>query len=35
MVNVHQARPAGDAPDASAQAVFQQQWQVYQTMVDH
>ena len=27
MVNVHQ--------DPSAQAVFQQQWQIYRTMVDH
>ena len=35
MVNVHQAAPAGDALDASAQAVFHQQWQIYRTMVDH
>src|SRR5260221_12229851 len=26
---------AEDAPDASAQAVFHQEWQLYRTMVDH
>ena len=35
MVNAHQAAPADDALDASAQAVFHQQWQIYRTMVDH
>ena len=27
--------PDEDAPGASAQAVFHQQWQIYRTMVDH
>jgi hypothetical protein len=29
------AAPVGDVPDASAQAVFQQEWRIYRTMIDH